>query len=77
MLPVEYRGTEYAFPFRVVPAGFVTRYAVLIDEVEVIYEPDDSGELRALIYDSEGVSVKLPERGLLEAVGAVISQLRG
>jgi hypothetical protein len=77
MLPVTYRGQEYAFPFRVVPQGFTMRYTVLVGDVEVVYERDDAGELRALIYNQDEITGKLPERGLLEAISAVIVQLTG
>ena len=77
MLPVEYRGPEYMFPFRVVPQGFAMRYTVLVDEVEVVFERDDSGELRALVYDHDQIGKKLPDRGLLEAISSVIQQLAG
>ena len=76
-LPVMYRGEELEFPFRVLLQGFTTRYVVDVDGVEVTYERDDSGELRAVIYDQEQLRGKLPGRGLMEAITKVIQRLIG
>ncbi len=75
ILPVVYMGKEYGFPFRVLVQGFATRYAVLVEGVEVIYERDDSGEFRALVYDQEQTGARLPEPGLLQAISEVIEML--
>ncbi len=75
ILPVVYKGREYGFPFRVLVQGFATRYAVLVEGVEVIYERDDSGELRAIIYGQEDQGLRLPEPGLLQAISEVIEML--
>lgn len=76
-LPVSYKGEELEFPFRIVAQGYVQRFVVRIAEVDVVFEPDDSGEYRAIVYDADGVTGKLPERGLLEAISSVIQQLAG
>jgi len=75
MLPVEYKGKEYEFPFKVVLQGYAPRYVVLVDELEVIFERDDQGELRAIVYNQEGLTASLPAHGLLEVISATIQQL--
>jgi len=75
-LPVSYRDTEYNFPFRIIPQGYTYRFVVTVDELEVIFERDDSGELRALTVDSSITDrMRLPEPGLLAAIAAVIDSL--
>jgi hypothetical protein len=75
MLPVEYKGEELEFPFRVIAQGFTRRYLFIINEIEIVYEQDDHGDLWAIVYNQEQHSPKLPERGLLEAIGATLQQL--
>jgi hypothetical protein len=76
-LPVIYKGEELEFPFRVVLQGFTTRYVVEVDGVKVTYERDDTGELRAVVYDQEQLAGKLPDRKLLEAITETLSMVLG
>ena len=74
-LPVTYKGQELEFPFRIVAGGYAQRYMVLIGETEVVYERDDSGDLRAITTHPDGKLTGLPEKDLLEAISAVIEEL--
>lgn len=76
MLPVTYKGKELLFPLKVVPQGYVYRFVVQIDELEVIFEKDDGGEYRAVIAKPDEYKGKLPDRELLEAVCEVIVSIR-
>ncbi len=76
-LPVYYRGETLEFPFRVAHLGYVRRFVVQVQEVEVHYETDDSGELRAVIPHINELRAPLPERELLEAIGESIGKLIG
>jgi len=48
ILPVIYQGTEHEFKARFERWGYTHRIAVLINEVTVIFEPDEEGCYRAL-----------------------------
>ena len=75
-LPVNYNGEEREYPFRVIPQGFATRFAVLVNDVEVIFERDDQGDFRAMIYnDAEKHALFEPE--LLKSIAAVIKIITG
>lgn len=74
-LPVSFRGEELEFPFRVADTGYVRRFVVMVDGVEVHFEPDDSGELRAIVPNVNDVKLALPSKPLLEAIGESITQL--
>ena len=76
-LPVAYNGNDFEFPFKIVAQGYTHRYVVSVDDVEVVYERDDQGAFRALIYHLELITTKLPERDLLEAISNVIQELTG
>ena len=76
-LPVTYKGEEHEFPFRLMSGGYMPRFVVLVNNVEIVIEADDLGELRAIIYDAEQIVGSLPEKGLLEAITVVVAQLTG
>ena len=67
-LPVSYQGRELELPFKIVAQGYATSYVDAVGEVEVNFERDDFGELRAVIYDQDQITTKLPESSLLEAI---------
>ena len=74
-LPVSYNGETLEFPFRVAHLGFVRRFIVHVDAVEVHFETDDSGELRGIIPNINEISGPLPKKELLAAIGTSISML--
>lgn len=74
-LPVTYKGIEHEYPLRVAAGGYVPRFIVEVEGVEVVIERDDAGELRAVVYNPDEVKEKLPERGLFEAITSVVAQL--
>jgi hypothetical protein len=74
-LPVSYKNETLEFPFRVAHLGFVRRFIVDVNGVEVHYETDDSGELRAIIPHINELTVATPKKDLLEAIGTSISAL--
>lgn len=76
-LPVTYRGTEREFPLEIIPGRESSCFAVLVEDLPVLYERDDSGDFRAIIPNLEEVTTRLPDRDLLEAIGAVIQGLAG
>ena len=76
-LPVSYQGRELEFPFKVIAHGYMTRYVIIVGDVEVSFEKDDFGELRAVIYDQDQLQGKLPERALLQAITETLQQLTG
>ena len=75
LLPVTYRGTEYEFRLKIVSAGYAPRYFVWVHDVEVVFERDDSGSFRAIVYNPEVFSNQLPERGLLESISSMLDDL--
>lgn len=74
-LPVSYKGETLEFPFRVAHLGFVRRFVVQVEGIEVHFETDDSGELRAIIPHINEITGAVPKKELLEAIGASISRL--
>lgn len=77
-LPVSYGGKELEFPLQIVATGYALRYLVDVDGLELIYEYDDAGELRATVRNpDDDVDAQAPEPGLLQAIGDVLQGLKG
>ena len=75
VLPVTYNGQDYDFPLRIVSMGYVYQFAVQVNSTEVIFERDDSGHIRAIVYNQDVVTGQSPNQGLLAAIAAVLEQL--
>ncbi|MEE6126625.1 hypothetical protein V2E39_04385 [Chryseobacterium arthrosphaerae] len=72
-VPVSYKGKEYVFNARL--ATFTYGYKIYVDVngTEVVFERDDSGNLRALL--PENTSETTIEKGLIEAIIEVFTAL--
>jgi hypothetical protein len=72
-IPVQYKGREMEFETTLQRHGYVHSFHVNVDGTMVIYEKDEEGSFRALI--PEGEKGKVPEKGLLQAIGEVIEEI--
>jgi hypothetical protein len=51
-LPVKYKGGELMLPSRLVQMGYTFKIYVQIEGVEVIFEPDEEKNFRAIVESS-------------------------
>lgn len=51
-LPVKYKGGELMLPSRLVQMGYTFKVYVQIEGVEVIFEPDEERNFRAIVESS-------------------------
>ena len=72
-IPIEYLGTDHLFEARIQSWQFGHRFIVPINDVELTFERDDSGDYRALLPD--GYTGKPPDKGLVQAIIAVLDAL--
>ena len=72
-LPVIYRGTECLFSTRLLQLGYTHKFQVVVDEMEIIFEPDEERAYRAIV-DPESMSKHL-DAGLLQAIAAAIENV--
>ena len=72
-IPVEYGEQALEFEARVQSWQYGHRFFVPVDGVELVFERDDAGQYRALL--PEGYKGKLPDRGLVQAIAAVLDGL--
>jgi hypothetical protein len=75
IVPVIYKGTEYELKARFERWEYTHRIAVLIDEVTIIFEPDERGAYRALSLPNENDITPNISIGLLQAVSEKLQKL--
>lgn len=56
-LPVVYKGRELLLPARLVKTGYTYRIYVLAAEQEIIFEPDEERNFRAMVENGTGGNV--------------------
>lgn len=75
-ITVQYKAATYNFEARLDTAGYIPRFYVLINGLEVVYEPDEDRNYRAILHESALRSVKEQDVELIKAVGEKIESLR-
>lgn len=56
VLDVEHNGIPLQFETRLMRLGYIYRFSVMVDEVEILFERDEEGGFRAIV--PEGVEQK-------------------
>jgi hypothetical protein len=74
LLPVTYRSEELEFEMKL-HQGYIPRVEILIDNIPVIFETDDSGDYRALADVALIARSKQLSVGLLHAIAAQLEIL--
>nr|WP_315027926.1 hypothetical protein [uncultured Chryseobacterium sp.] len=72
-LPITYKGKEQLFNVKLATFTYGYKFYVDVNGNEVVFERDDSGNMRALIQDTSSES-KI-EKELIEAIMEVFSSL--
>jgi hypothetical protein len=71
-LPVKINGATLMFPAKLVQMGYTYKIFVTVKKQQVIFEPDEERNFRAIIEDGSG-SQNIPV-ALLQAVGESIDR---
>lgn len=58
-LPVEYQGREILFPAQLVRRGYGYKIHVMVDGQEIVFEPDEERNFRAVQMDESGKKISL------------------
>ena len=74
-IKVVYKGQEYSFEAKLTTVGYTHKFYVLINGLEVIYEPDEERKYRAVVNGQDQRLVKDSDVGLIKAVGVEIELL--
>jgi hypothetical protein len=72
-IPVHYQGEEHNFEAELQVWQYGYRFLVAVEGLELVFERDDSGDYRAIA--PAGYTGKLPARGLVEAIAAVLDAI--
>lgn len=75
MIPILYEGDEYEYEARLVTVGYTHQFLVLINGMEVIYEPDEERNYRAILNEADQAKVKDADIELIKAVGDKIQTI--
>jgi len=76
-LPVEYKGEEILFPAELLPMGFTHKIKVIVEGTEILFEPDEEKNYRAMIPDTEMEKRDRRNKPLLAQICKTLDQLFG
>jgi hypothetical protein len=71
---VEHGGRKYTFEGRLATVGFTHRFYVLINGLEVTWEPDEERNYRAMLSAADQHKATALDRELIKAVGDKIQE---
>jgi hypothetical protein len=71
-IKVSYNGRDFVFPLKLAKYGYTYRIEVMVENVPVIFEPDEEGNFRVIVEESD-----LPiEKTLLAAIAEKLQSIR-
>ena len=68
-------GKEYTIETRLAAVGYTHRFYVLINGIEVMYEPDEERNYRAVLNNADHAKVNDHDMALIKAVGEQIEAI--
>ncbi len=74
-IDVEVGGKEYSFEARLATVGYTHKFYVIINGLEVIYEPDEERNYRAILNNANHIDVRDIDLELIKAVGDKIQSV--
>lgn len=75
-IPVTYRGEELSFNSRLIMSGYTHKFEVNVNDQLIFFEPDDSGNYRAIVDQSQLNNNLKFDSELLKAIAGVIESIR-
>ena len=74
-IDVDFKGKEYSFEARLATVGYTHKFYIVINGVEVTFEPDEERNYRAILNSSDQNSIKEVDIELIKAVGEKIQSI--
>ena len=71
-IEILYKEKEYSFEARLATIGYTHKFYVVINNIEVIYEPDEERIYRAVLKEPGKDLIKNIDTGIIKAVGLKI-----
>ncbi len=75
-IPITYKGINREFLAKVLHLGYTYKIQVEVDDVVVVFEPDESRLFRAVLVDAE-TNAKSLDKGLIEAIAQTLDTMLG
>ena len=75
IIDVDFKGREYSFEARLATVGYNHKFYIVINGVEVTFEPDEERNYRAILNTSDQNSIKSVDIELIKAVGEKIQSI--
>ena len=72
-ITIFYEDREYSFEAKLVTMGYTHKFYVMVNGMEVIYEPDEERNYRAIINETDRASIKKSDIELIKAIGVKIT----
>ncbi len=76
-LPVTFNGKEFLFPAELLPMGFTHKIKVTVEGTEILFEPDEERNYRAMINDLEKFNQLSINKLLLQEICKTLDLLFG
>jgi hypothetical protein len=74
-IDVDFKGKECSFEARLATVGYTHKFYIVINGVEVTFEPDEERNYRAILNTSDQSSIKGVDIELIRAVGEKIQSI--
>ena len=71
-IPVNYKGKKLSFPAKLLLVGYTHKIEVIVNEITVLYEPDEERNYRAIIETALLEKSKNVDTDLLQAIAESI-----
>ena len=75
-IEILYKGEVYFFEARLATVGYTHKFYVLINGMELIYEPDEERNFRAIVNEIDFGSIKVSDIEMIKAVGDKLQSIR-
>lgn len=75
-IDVEYNGEMRSFNVQLATTGYTHNFIVIINSIEVTYEPDEERNYRAIVNAEIAHGLKDKEKALIGLVGAKLDELK-
>lgn len=74
IITVPYKGEEREFEAQWQPSGYTHRFIILIEGIEVFFEPDEERQYRAVILPEQADAGHKIDPDLLKAVAEILQE---
>ncbi len=75
-IEVEFKGKVYDFEAQLVSTGYTYKFCVIINGIEVVYEPDEERSYRAMVNGTDQAKISDLDRELIKLTGSILESIR-